>query len=74
VTLTISFPAAFDLVRGVAELVDPSTQQVLGAVTGHDGMPDHSAPITLPATKTYTVRVRGEHDTEGYGAYRLVVE
>lgn len=74
VTLTISFPAAFDLASGVAELVDPSTQQVLGSVTGHDGMPDHSAPITLPATKTYTVRVRGELDTEGYGGYRLVVE
>lgn len=74
VTLTISFPAAFDLARGVAELVDPSTQQVLGSVIGHDGMPEQSAPITLPATETYTVRVRGELDTEGHGAYRLVVE
>ncbi len=74
VSITLSFPQAFDLSRGVAELVDPSSQVVLGSVTGHDATLDSSGPIVLPATRTYIVRVRGEQDTKGQGGYRLLVQ
>lgn len=74
VTLTLSFPQAFDLARGVAELVDPSTQAVLGSVIAHDGMPVSSGAIVLPASRNYLVRVRGETDTEGHGGYWLLMQ
>ena len=74
VTGTISSPQAFSPGVISFEILDPTGTTVLGSTTTHDGTEGSTGPITLPGTGTYIVRVLGQDDTQGTGAYQFMIQ
>lgn len=69
----ISTPQTFESGKAIVEIVDGTT--ILAASPGaKDASYESTGPVTLPGTRTYTVRIRGESDDVGHGPYRFVVE
>jgi hypothetical protein len=59
------------------EVVEAATGTVLGSVESGNGAPDihdqGTAPITLPSSGTYLIRVRGTLDTTGADRYEFLI-
>lgn len=71
ITALINIMTAWEGPQALVEVIDPLNGQVLGTATSNGGI---SGPIVLPATRSYTIRVRGDSDYEGGGPYRLLVQ
>jgi hypothetical protein len=56
------------------QVIDPSTEQVLGSADAFDATEVGTGSILLPATRTYLVRVQGVSDTEGRGVYQFMID
>lgn len=74
VTGSISAPFALDRGSVMLEIVDPANGNVLGTASSFDATVVSTGPVSLPATRTYLVRMRSPDSTEGKGGYRFAIE
>jgi hypothetical protein len=56
------------------QVIDPSTDEVLGSAESFDATEAVTGPFVLPATRTYLLRLQGTDDTQGRAGYRFRVE
>jgi hypothetical protein len=56
------------------EIVDPVTGNILGNAASGDGTVATTGSVTLPATRTYLIRMRTVDSTLGKGGYRFRVQ
>jgi hypothetical protein len=75
VTGSVSVPFVFDrFVPLNMEIVDPVTGNILGNAASGDGTVATTGSVTLPATRTYLIRMRTVDSTLGKGGYRFRVQ
>lgn len=66
---SLSSPQAFSQGNVLLQILDPTGTSVLGIAASHDGAVDSTGAVTLPVAGTYIVRIHGDDDTVGVGAY-----
>jgi hypothetical protein len=75
ISATVSVPLAGFLPSTLRlQVIDPSTDEVLGSAESFDATEAVTGPFVLPATRTYLLRLQGTDDTQGRAGYRFRVE
>jgi hypothetical protein len=74
ITVFLDNFASHSALSVLLDVIDPSTDEVLGTISTEFQTPITTEPITLPATRDYLIRVRSHVETLGKGSYRIRVD